>query len=194
MAFNIQRFRAHGLQQMGARPTQFEVQVFPPFSTPSSARFQLLCRSASLPPFQISPILVPYFGRHIKVPGDRDFPDWTVTVMNDEDFAMRKIFERWSNIINTLISNRLDPSVDVAGLKQTALVTQFAKDGSTIEQYEFDGLWPSVVDPIPLDWDQQNAIEQFDVTFSYDWFQPAANIFQGPDAYVPVLPDDGQQT
>jgi hypothetical protein len=47
-------------------------------------------------------IEVPFRGRRIKVPGDRTFADWTVTVINDEDQAMRKAFSNWMNYINAV--------------------------------------------------------------------------------------------
>src|SRR5690606_9191446 len=94
---------------------------------------------------------------------------------------------QWHNQINTLISNRLDPAVAnvrptsgnfaPSSYKTSALVHQFGKVGpgdesGIIRTYEFVGLFPIAIDMIPLDWEQQNVIEQFDVTFTYDYFIP----------------------
>lgn len=137
---------------------------------------------------------VPYFGRQIKLNGDREFANWTVTVMNDEDFAVRLIMENWSNQINTLISNAMNPNVFPTGYKASGQVTQWGKNGVAIRRYLFQGLWPVNVDVIPLDWDQTNAVEQFDVEFSLDDWIPDPSLITGPDDYNPVLPGDGTQS
>ena len=37
--------------------------------------------------------------------GDRTFEPWSVTVVNDGDFNIRKAFEKWSRGINTYFKN-----------------------------------------------------------------------------------------
>lgn len=185
--FNINRFRAEGLVGGGARPTNFAVTLaFPGVvdAPGASAKMQMLCRSSKLPESMIADIPIPYFGRTIKIAGNRTFDDWDVTIMNDEDFMLRNLFEKWHNSINTLISNRLDPAA--AGInaiggsyKTTALVTQFGKSGpgdidgeGAIKTYKFEGVFPTMVSDIPLDYDAVNQIEQFQVRFAYDWYEP----------------------
>lgn len=106
MAFNISDFRSNGLIYGGARPSQFQVILTTPLKSISESRLTFVCRSSQLPPSVIDEIPVPYFGRNIKVAGDRTFSDWPITIMNDEDFPIRSLMERWHNEINTLISNR----------------------------------------------------------------------------------------
>ena len=187
--FNIGGFRANGLKDGGARPTLFAVTLtFPTLgeiAPDAKAQLQFLCRSASLPPSVINKVPVPYFGRKINLAGDRDFADWQITVLNDEDFALRDAFEAWHNAMNTIVSNRLDTRV--AGTiptlgnsyKTVGLVTQFAKTGpgdidgeGAIKTYKFEGMFPTEVDPIRLDWDATNAVEEFNVTFAIDWWEP----------------------
>ena len=48
-------------------------------------------------------INVPFRGRILKV-GDRTF-EWTVTIINDEDFVLRTAFEKWSDKMSNLIDN-----------------------------------------------------------------------------------------
>jgi hypothetical protein len=191
LAFNVQDFKANGLVYGGARPTNFEVSIFAPFDTATEQQVRFLCRAASLPPSPVDAVPVPYFGRKIKLAGDRDFPDWTVTILNDEDFALRKMFEKWSNLINTHISNRMNPGVWANAYKTTALITQFGRRGNPIREYEFQGIFPTNVDAIGVDWDQTNAIEQFDVTFAYDLWVPTDNGVAGVDDWIGTLSDDG---
>lgn len=191
MSFNINTFKARGLKFDGARPSLFEVDIFPPSTSPSSPQVNFLCRAASIPPAPFASVPVPYMGRDIKLIGDREFPDWTVTIMNDEDYALRQMFEKWSNQMNLLISNIMDPAVYPLGYKTTANVRQLGKGGALIAQYQMVGIFPVNVDQIPLDWGQKNAIEQFDVTFAYDFWVPDITINTGPDAYSPTSQEDG---
>ena len=192
MSFNIENFRANGLQQGGARPNQFEVAVFPPFTTVQSKRSVLLVSAASLPGYVVQPVVVPYFGAQIKYSGERVYDNWDVTVLNDEDFSMRAMFERWSNIMNTLISNRLDPGFYPTGYKTHAEVTQKGKDGRDLRNYRFVGLWPMSITPIPLDWGSQGQIEQFNVTFCLDYFE-LVNQSSATDQYNALLNDEPDQ-
>lgn len=198
MAFNIDAFRANGLIGGGARPALFEVRIpTPPPGVVTTALKDMifLVQASQLPSSIIQPIEVPYFGRSIKVAGDREFQDWTITVMNDEDFGLRNFFEAWHNKINSLISNRQDSDTQaLLDYKVTAEVIQYGKagpgdDSGIIRAYNFSGLFPIQVDAIALDWERKNTIETFDVTFSYDYWVPSV-FGQGSDSYNPITAPD----
>lgn len=191
MAFNVSSFRANGLAGGGARPTQFEVYIFPPFASNASKNMQFLCRATQIPPSPLDSIPVPYFGRKVKVAGDREFPDWTVTILNDEAFDVRVMMESWSNRINMHVSNTMDDTMFPLVYKSTAKVLQYGKTGNVIRAYDFVGLFPTNVDAIPLDWDQTNTIEQFDVTFAYDYWIPDPSYVTTPDDFTGVSSSDG---
>lgn len=172
MAFDIREFKARGLPMGGARPSQFRITVKSPFSSATEERISFTARAASLPPAVVDAVEVPYFGRRIKYAGDRTFPDWSFEIMNDEDFAVRSLFERWSNEINAIVDNVRRPGAIGEQYKQDALVEQFSKAGSVIRSYKMVGLWPNTVDVIRLDWDAVNQIETFAVNCSYDYWIP----------------------
>lgn len=193
MSFNINRFKADGLREGGARPTQFEVELTVPAPVLTneanlSERARFLIKAAQLPPMQVDPINVFYFGRSIKVAGDRSYPDWPITVLNDADFALRKLFEKWSNKINTIISNRLDADVAPLNYKTDLYVTQYKNTGAVAAKYKIVGAWPVLVDAIGLDHGAVNTIEEFPVVLSYDWWEP-----DDPGIYNPTLADDNQR-
>lgn len=177
--FNISTFKSRGLTLGGARPALFEVYLRIPDAVgadqSSADKFRFTCRAAQLPAASTGKIDIPYFGRRIKVSGDRVFGDWTVTIMNDEDFLVRSMFEKWSNSLNRLESNVRDAaySGNENSYKTDMSVIQYGKDGSNIRQYDIIGAFPTSIDAIGLDWDTQNAIETFNVTFSYDYWLPA---------------------
>ena len=195
MPFNIDTFRAQGLRYGGARPTQFEVFITTPqgLSRNAERKMRFSVMAASLPSFIVEPVVVPYFGRQIKFSGDRVFQDWQVTVMNDEDFTVRNAFEAWSNVMNTLVSNRLDPEFDSTGYKSEAIVRQYGKSGDVVRGYQFSGIFPSQVDNIGLQWDAVNQIESFAVNFSYDYFIMLPDLVSEKledNIYSPYLEDD----
>lgn len=176
MAFDISNFKSEGLAYGGARPALFDVGISLPLDIGSQAetKINLTCRAAQLPAATVGSIDVGYFGRMIKIAGDRTFADWTITVMNDEDFVARVAFEKWSNYINMLETNiRQSADTQETNTYKTDLdVRQFGKNGQIIRRYKIIGAFPTTVDAIDLNWETQNQIETFGVTFSYDYWYP----------------------
>jgi hypothetical protein len=181
MAFNINDFLGNGLTRGGARPSLFDVvMTFPgdlgeagSVGVEALSKLRFTCRATSIPASTIGEVAVPYFGRQIKLAGDRVFANWSVTVMNDEDYSVRDAFEVWHNSINTIISNRktgIAPNGYKSGI---ATVTQYSKEGSAIKQYDFINIFPLNLDEMGLDWDATNQIQTFGVTFAYDYWVPA---------------------
>jgi len=135
MAFNVSNFLQGGLSQGGARPTLFDVNIhIPPAvggnGTNIERKLNLTCSATSIPAASSGMIEVPYFGRKIKLVGDRTFDNWSVTIMNDEDFLVRDAFEAWSNLMNNIVANQTDGSFIANQYKSTAQVSQYAKGGN----------------------------------------------------------------
>lgn len=172
MAFSINDIRAK-LKFGGARPTLFNVRMTAPSvigGDMSDAEF--LIQASSLPGSNITPIEIPYFGRKIKVAGDREFEPWSVTVMNDEDFKIRQVMENWHNRINSLSGNlNTTGSAAPTNYKAQADILQYSKAGNVVRAYRFYGMFPTEVSPIEVSWEAQNQIELFNVTFVYDWYE-----------------------
>jgi hypothetical protein len=180
--FNVDNFRT-AMQFDGARPNLFEVVLqFPNFvevggQAVSLSRF--FVKTAQLPGSTIGVVTVPYFGREVKVAGNRTFADWTVTVLNDEDFTIRNAFERWHRGINGNQSNLREPgAVSTSPLAPgtsyavDAEVYQYSKaGGSPIKKYRFNGMFPNDIAPIDLDWGSNDTVEEFSVTLSYQYWQ-----------------------
>lgn len=199
MPFNINSFKANGLVYGGARPSLFSVFLSVPaginINPISVDKFRFVCRTGELPEATIGSIEVPYFGRKIKVAGDRAFGSWSVTVMNDEDFAVRSMFELWSNAMNRLVANVRDPGVSLESYKTNLEVIQYSKDGGKLRSYELVGAFPTSVGQIGLDWDSTNQIETFSVNFEYDYWLPIVESSDkkagGVNAYGPTALRDG---
>jgi hypothetical protein len=170
MTFNINDMRSQ-LVYGGAKSTLFQVNITNPVNPVGDIKIPFMVQAASLPESQIGAFEVPYFGRKIKMAGDRTFSPWTVTVINDEDFAVRNALEEWSNSINSHTGNlRLFGSASASQYKSQAQVTQYSKTGQPIRVYNFNGLFPTDITAIGLDWSNVNSYETFQVTFQYDWW------------------------
>lgn len=199
MPFNISTFKSNGLVYGGARPSLFNIFLSVPagigIDNVSVDKFRFVCRSAQLPESIVSSIDVPYFGRKIKVAGERTFQDWQVTVMNDEDFSVRAMFETWSNAMNRLVSNVRDPNISAEQYKADMDIIQYGKDGSELRSYKLVGAFPTNISAIALGWDSVNAIEEFTVDFSYDYWIPVKESSDkkagGVNAYGASTTQDG---
>jgi len=175
MPFNITEFQS-ALFGGGARPSLFQVTIQNPVAPISNLKTPFMVQSAQIPESTLNVIPVNYFGRQVKMAGNRTFADWTVSIINDEDFLIRDGMERWSNAINGLRTNlRTARFATTAQYKTNAVVTQYSKIGIALRNYNFIGLFPASVSPIQLDWGQDD-VERFDVTFSYDYWEAGEGI------------------
>jgi len=175
MAFNVSDFRAQ-LAQDGARPNLFDVTMaFPTiFGVAGDASKQLTftCKTSALPGSTLGMVNLQYFGREVKLAGNRTFADWSLTVINDEDFLVRKAFERWMGGINTHSTNlRLGGATSSFAYTADAIVTQYGKTGNVIKSYKLIGAFPTDLAQIDLGGGSNDTIEEFTVTLAYQFWQ-----------------------
>ena len=169
---SIEDFKAV-LQGGGVRPTMFEVEMTfpdPVVSDPTLATQEstFLIKTAALPASNVGQIAVPFRGRKLKVSGDRSFDDWTVNVINDVSFGLRKAFEEWSERIQN--HNYALGSTTLNDYFASAIVRQLDRDGSQLRAYRFEGIWPVTVAEIGLDFDTNDTFEDYDVTFAVQYW------------------------
>lgn len=168
---NIADFKAQMIGG-GARPNQFRVELtFPSFVTlgvVAGARAQFLCKAAQLPGSTIENIPVLYRGRPVNFAGERTFQPWTVSIYNDTTFGIRNALEQWQSGIQNY--NTTDGRVNPTDYQVDLSVHQLDRNGATIKSYKFHDAYPTSISAIGLDFEQQNAIEQFDIEFTYNFF------------------------
>ena len=146
----------------GVRANLFNCRVTPPNRSGVEEMFQFHCKGTSMPASTIGNIDVPYKGRQLKVPGDRTFADWTVTVFNDSDMYIRGVFEEWMAKMQDHWENKADNMTPYG----KASVTQLRRDGSDIRTYNITSLYPTEVAAIDVAWDSNDAVEEYAVTFA----------------------------
>jgi len=181
----IDDFKA-ALIQGGARANLFRVNISFPNSTitgdanrifGSSTPEQLssfMIKTASLPGRTINPIEVNWRGRKLKVSGDTNYEDWTITVINDNNFSVRNAFERWQEGINGGVTNVSGNGTDATTFNSYVAdleVEQLGRNGEVVKRYVIKGAWPTTVDPIEVGADNADTIEEFGVTLAYQWWE-----------------------
>ena len=166
------------LQGGGVRPIMFQVELTFPNGTVADSTAMtnegvFLCKASQLPASVVGMISVPFRGRQLKVTGDREFQDWTVTITNDVSFQLRAGMEKWSELCQNhnfaLGANTLDEYF------ATAIVRQLDRQGNQLRAYAFEGIWPTNIAQIGLDMGDQNSVEEYEVSFAVQYWSAARN-------------------
>ena len=177
----------------GARPNLFEVQLSAgnlptgvhEFDEP---KFTMLCKAAQFPASNVASIDVPFRGRTFKVAGDRTFDTWTITVINDNDFDIRKSMEEWMQFVaqyedgsgaTTPSTYMRDAIVSQLGRKKSKIGggtdNAYGEGLEKVKTYVFKDIFPTNVSAIDLSYDSSDTIEEFTVEFQVQYWYPAAD-------------------
>jgi len=161
----------------GARANLFEVVLTFPTSAPASStvleKSRFLVKAAALPASNIAPIDVQFRGRILKIAGDRTFDTWTITVINDTDFAIRSAFEQWMNSINNVTNNT--GATNPEDYQADAYVYQLDRDGSVLRKYRFFDVFPTNASQIDLSYDSSDVIQEFTVELQVQYWEATGN-------------------
>lgn len=212
-AYSISQFKSK-LSGGGARPNLFEVRMNLPSDLswgggkPTTASntgtstgnnnksansgnegastFNFLCKAAALPASNIGSIDVPFRGRVFKVAGDRTVDPWTITIINDENFQLRRTFEEWVKKIATLDTNvgntnpanymananvyQLGRSSQTASASNNANTNANSLTHTILANYKFADIFPTSVSQIDLSYDSSDSIEEFTVEFQVQYW------------------------
>lgn len=179
MAFTVTDFIKEA--QNGARPALFLAQVEWPQGIPTlgaNARLPFLMKTANIPGMTLGEITIPFMGRTVKVAATgRTFDNWETTIINDEQFLVRSRLEAWQDGINGLRSNApVEAFTAPLSYRTSAKITQFNQRGIPIRTYKFENVWPSVIAPIELSWESVDTIEEYSVTWTYDYFTATSSV------------------
>ena len=158
------------LQGGGARANLFKATInFPGYAGGNSELTSFLCKGAQLPGSVVGQIDVPFRGRTLKVAGDRTFENWTVTIINDENFTIRNSFERWMNGINQ--HKQGEGLINPRDYQSDLFIDQLSRDDSVTKSIKIAGAFPVNIAPIELSYDTVDAIEEFTVEFAYQYWE-----------------------
>jgi hypothetical protein len=151
-------------------------------------------KGSQIPESTLNSVSMNFLGREFKIPStDRVFQDWTVQVMNDEDYRIRHVFEAWIEHITpggaifdtqAAFGNESDNSVfcdmQVHQLRKDGYVSRFPSSSETSNalnfgSYYFKDAFPTSVSGIDLSWDTKDTIEEFTVQFAYQYWEKDPN-------------------
>lgn len=157
----------------GARSNLFEVTLTDAFSTsaPYVNEFKFLCKGAQLPGSTVGLIDVPFQGgRRYKLAGDRTFPDWTTTIINTPTQSIRQAIENLQIRYGVTNYESGVTKTNSGTTLSTVTVTQYDLAGNASYQYTLENCWPSDISTIDLSYDSVDTLEEFTVTWTYDYF------------------------
>ena len=122
--------------------------------------------------------------RNFKQPGERTYPQWTVTFINDEDFQLRNALEKWMDYLTgvdkigmtniNVVGQGVGPGqnrIEERTYFGTAVAKQYSKNGNVLKAYKFDYIYPVTLTDISMSWDSIGQIEEYSCTFDYQYFK-----------------------
>lgn len=159
----------------GSRPNLYSVNLVCPVGPIPNLQF--FCKAATLPQSYLGEINVPYLGRMARYPGDRQYDDWTIDVINDQNMTLRNTFELWNELFNTHAGNSTQYPNPRAAFG-VATVSQLDRNYRVVKWYQFFDMWPELVSQIQLGYDQNDTVSDFQVTFKYSYFVTSSSPYQ----------------
>lgn len=131
-------------------------------------------RATSMPSVTTTPLSIPHRGRVYKMPGQRTYSSWSMTILDDtgtdNNQKLWKIFNTWANDIMTHVTNvsyNDAGDFDFTGIMGTFTIRQLNMNGNTVKYVTIDGAWPSKVGQIRMSQDDQESLASFDVILEY---------------------------
>jgi len=165
MVLNVNDFKAK--LNGGVRSNLFKITLASPVNGLEVANVgAFLAKTGELPGSTITPIILPFRGRQLKISGDKTFDPWTVTIMNDPEFKIRKALEQWMSGIN----NHEDGQGTNDNYFVDLRIESQDREGNTLRAYKLKDAWPSDLGPIAVSFDAENQLQEYQVTFQYQYW------------------------
>jgi hypothetical protein len=157
----------------GTRANRFIVVPEWPSKVPhtqNDASFKMV--SASLPAVQINTIIVPYRGRNVTFPGDRQYSTWAVGMYDDNNSTnLWKSMQTWTELMDGSINHTVDnDDYSFTKLQTTWLVKQLDSNGNILKTITLYKCWPSVVGEINLSMTELGFVG-FSTTLTFDYIK-----------------------
>jgi len=163
------------LTKGGARASLFDVSIAlkgDTSTTGTSPGMVFMCKGVQIPANALGITTVNYFGRAVKIPGNRTFEDLTTTIINDEGYAIRNQIESWMNKLNSHSGNVRDSTLlPKSSYIADMSVKTYSKTGDDDQTYKFENCFPTSLDQIDVNWDPNDSIMEYTVTWAYDYWE-----------------------
>ena len=158
----------------GTRPNRFVVTGEIGGNSGTKPINNLYVKAASMPSSTMGIIQVPFRGRVIKLPGDRAYPEWTITLLDETTKDFREAFEQWNEAFNSHAENISGEQAGGLDLTNTNLFTQWSvsqldMQGDVIRTTILHNCWPVEVGAVDLTYDAADTLTEYSITLSYDY-------------------------
>jgi hypothetical protein len=122
-------------------------------------------KGAQLPTAEMGIMEIPYKGRKVKIPAERSFSEWTVTVMETNDMNVRRSFEKWMSVMDA----EDEIKRNTAALATIDVILLKGDNATPSITYTLYGAFPSSLASVDLSFDEQTAPLEYSVTFQYSY-------------------------
>lgn len=122
-------------------------------------------KGAQLPTADVGILEIPYKGRKVKIPAERSFSEWTVTVMETNDMNVRRSFEKWMSVMDAEDQIKRN----TAALATIDVILLKGDNATPSITYTLYGAFPSSLASVDLSFDEQTAPLEYSVTFQYSY-------------------------
>jgi hypothetical protein len=126
---------------------------------------EIRAKGAQLPTADIGVMEIPYKGRKIKIPAERSFAEWTVTIMETAEMGVRKTFEKWMSVMDAEDQIKRN----TAALCTIDVILLRPDNTTPAITYTLYGAFPSSLASVDLSFDEQTAPLEYSVTFQYSY-------------------------
>lgn len=126
--------------------------------------------SASLPAVQINTISVPYRGRMITFPGDRQYSTWAIGVYDDNNTNnIWRGLHKWGELMDGHFTHLVDDDdFSYSDLQTTWNIRQLDLNGNVLKTITLYKCWPSVVGELNLNMGEAGFVG-FSATLTFDY-------------------------
>jgi hypothetical protein len=157
----------------GTRANRFQVIPSWPTKVPRTqddATYKMV--SASLPGTQINTIAVPYRGRTLLLPGDRQYSTWAVGMYDDNNTQnLWKAMHTWSELMDGHYNHLVDSEdYNYDSLQTTWKIKQLDLNGDLLKTITLYKCWPSVVGEMELNMGDA-GFSSFSATLTFDYIR-----------------------
>lgn len=173
------------MEEGGYRPNRYRIiltgdlaGVDSSFVQDGASSFSMLAVSSQVPQSTMGVCEAYYFGRPVKMAGDRSFEDWTCEVYTDSTFQTRNFLEIWHDkILGAETNIAAEEYRKPLNYYFDARVDLLDREDNVITTYHMKQIFPNNIGEIALSYETNNTIARFPVTFSVNyWYREDAEV------------------
>lgn len=205
MAFNINEFSAQMNSRGFAVNNLFLARITPPQRlTALGSEYNLgndlvfFCRTVDIPNLDVNTIAYKEngFGIAQQRPIGMDFQPLSTVFMCDSNFAIKRFFHRWMQMVYNYDTEAgvlgVDPTTrsaertqgiyqlgykeDYVGTMEVVVFSQHVDQAAYKYEYKFGNLYPTSIGNVQLAWENSAEVMTVPVTFTYDQFKPTGSL------------------